>query len=77
MLVEADRVLFVDTQNNRVRALSLTGPALVSTVYGDGNATDDPHDAQHTWLPRALVPWNGGYAVSDFGSRRVLWFEPA
>jgi hypothetical protein len=50
---------------------------MISTVFGDGNATADMSDAKHTWLPRGIVRFDGGYAVSDFGSHRVLWFKEA
>jgi hypothetical protein len=77
LLVDGERLLFADTENNRVRALTLTDPQMISTVFGDGNATADMSDAKHTWLPRGIVRFDGGYAVSDFGSHRVLWFKEA
>lgn len=77
LLLDGDRLLIADTENNRVRALSLTGAPMVRTVYGDGNAAPDASNSRHTWLPRSIVRFNGGYAVSDFGSRRILWFSDA
>jgi hypothetical protein len=75
LIAEADRLVFSDTQNNRVRALSLTGTATISTIFGDGNAPKGVGDASRTWLPRGITPLNGGYALVDFASSRVLWFK--
>lgn len=77
MLVDGDRLLFVDTENNRVRALSLKEPATISTVFGDGNAAPEPSDANHVWLPRSITRFDGGFAVSDFAQHRIVWFKEA
>jgi hypothetical protein len=76
LIVEHARLLFTDTQNNRVRALSLEGAHTITTLFGDGNAASDPSDSKHTYMPRAIVPYDGGYALADFGERRILWFKP-
>jgi hypothetical protein len=55
--------------------LSQAGTPTITTVYGDGNAAADARDAEHTWLPRGLTRFDGGYALSDFGSHRILWFN--
>lgn len=77
LLVEAERLVFADTENNRVRALALTGTPTISTLFGDGNAAADPSDATHTYLPRGIARFDGGYALTDFGNRRILWFKEA
>jgi sugar lactone lactonase YvrE len=75
LIVEADRLLFADTENNRVRSLSLTDTPVVSTIFGDGNTAVDSNDATRTWLPRGIAKWDGGYAVADFAANRILWFK--
>jgi sugar lactone lactonase YvrE len=77
LLVDADRLVFADTENNRVRALALTGTPTISTLFGDGNAAADPSDAKHAYLPRGIVHFDGGYALTDFGQHRILWFKQA
>jgi DNA-binding beta-propeller fold protein YncE len=77
LIVEDARLVFADAQNNRVRALSLSGAHTISTLFGDGNAAADASDTMHTYMPRAIVPYDGGYALADFGQRRILWFKEA
>jgi hypothetical protein len=77
LLVEANRLVFADTENNRVRALALNDAPMVSTLFGDGNAAASANDATHTLLPRGIAHFNGGYAVADFGNQRILWFRGA
>jgi hypothetical protein len=75
MIVDGDRLLFADTENNRVRSLSLHAPYVLSTVFGDGNAPNDAQDSTRAWLPRGLAKLNGGYAIADFAGYRIVWWS--
>ena len=70
-------LLFADTGNNRVRALSFDEHGTVSTVLGSGQPGTGVGAGRETelYLPRGLTPFNDGYAVADAANHRILWFS--
>lgn len=73
LLVDGDHLVFADTGNSRVRAVELDGDHAVSTVVGDDNVNPDLSTGAHLALPRGVVSYQGGYAISDSANHRILW----
>ena len=77
LVVTAGALMFADTANNRVRALSFDAQYTVSTVLGTGRGGQGVGFGTKTELslPRGLCALGTGFVVADSANHRIVRFE--
>jgi hypothetical protein len=77
LLVDGDRLIFSDTGNFRLCALSLTGKPIVTTLLAGDNFAGPGALGVGLALPRGIASYHGGYALVDGGNSRILYLDPS
>ncbi|HYP76291.1 MAG TPA: N,N-dimethylformamidase beta subunit family domain-containing protein [Polyangiaceae bacterium] len=77
LILTSDGLVFTDTGNNRVRALSLDAHNGVVTLLGTGRGGDGVGEGAGTelCLPRSIAAVADGYVVADTMNHRILHFS--